>query len=73
MSDGIEGLLREIQAENKSDHQEIKAEFRALNGRVRQNEVEIARIRERQNVMTALSSVIGVVASAIAAWLGVRS
>lgn len=65
--------MNEMHAENKADHHEIKDMLRALNGRVRRNEVEIARVRERQNLMALAVSGLSLVASAVATWLGMRT
>lgn len=89
-------ILKEMQTENRLDRQglrvglnEIKIEFKAINSRVRDNEVdlvrveglgyrmqevevELARVKERQNIMTVIASAIGIAASAVAAWLGMK-
>lgn len=89
-------LMREMQVENKAerleiraDLLEIKADVRSINNRVRDNEinlarvqglgermqlveVDVARVKERQNISTILTSALALIGSTIAAWLGMQ-
>jgi len=99
MDGGIEGLevqvenvmslISTLRTENKGDHQEIKAQLDAFNGRLRtvevqsaaatgldervgDNEIEIAKIQERQKWYSGIPTALAVIGSALATWLGTK-
>ena len=66
--DSLLALLKEIQRENKADHQRLETHILAINNRLRTCEVDVARLRERVNLITIISNFFTATATAIVAW-----
>ena len=62
-------LLRAI----AGDIAEIKEDLKAMNGRQREDHDRMTRLEERVNVRSGLLAALTVLASAIAAYLGIRN
>ena len=77
--DNLKAAVIEMRAESRIEGRELKDLIRTVNGnmdtlatQVQTNAVAIARLQERQNVMTLLTSTLAVILSSIAAWLGMQ-
>ena len=77
--DNLKAAVIEMRAESRIEGRELKDLIRTVNGnmdtlatQVQTNAVAIARLQERQTISAIVTSALALIASSIAAWLGIQ-